>query len=157
MCMEVCPLLTLVKKDVSRSSGKSTVSSSKKLGGMKLRLRHRPAVLSPNVRPWRTRTQTSSAIEPWKCPVLYFPNDYVWSLHSSSDVSVSVALHIWNILTAIQQIAEHSVCIIIDHLLVGHTHSHWSIHSSHYMCESAASRLHRESSALYWYLEFNLQ
>lgn len=50
----VCPLLTLVKKEVSRSSGKSAVSSSKKLGGMKLRLRRRPAVLSPNVRPWET-------------------------------------------------------------------------------------------------------
>lgn len=28
-----------------------------------------------------------------------------------------ISLHFWNILTAIQQIAEHSACIIMDHLL----------------------------------------
>lgn len=51
--MGVCPLLTLLKKDVSKSSRKSTLSSSKKLGGMKLRLRHGWAVLPPNVRPYQ--------------------------------------------------------------------------------------------------------
>lgn len=51
--MGVCPLLTLLKKEVSKSSRKSTLSSSKKLGGMKLRLRHRWAVLPPNVRPYQ--------------------------------------------------------------------------------------------------------
>ena len=58
-CVAVCGLLTLVKKEVSRSSDRSTVSSSKKLGGMKLRRRCRPEVPSPNVRPWWTEQKLS--------------------------------------------------------------------------------------------------
>lgn len=49
----MCPQLTVVKKEVSKSSRQSTLSSSKKLGGMKLRLRHGWAVLSPNVCPYQ--------------------------------------------------------------------------------------------------------
>lgn len=45
--------LTLVKKEVSKSSRQSTLSSSKKLGGMKLRLRRGWAVLWPNVWPYQ--------------------------------------------------------------------------------------------------------
>lgn len=56
MCSCVCPQLTPVKKEVSRSSRPSTLSSSKKLGGIKLRRRRGWAVLSPNVRPCQKET-----------------------------------------------------------------------------------------------------
>lgn len=54
LCCLFC--LTLAKKDVSSSSGKSTMSSSMKLAGVKLRLWARLRVLSLNERPWKTHT-----------------------------------------------------------------------------------------------------
>lgn len=56
MCSCVCPQLTPVKKEVSRSSRQSTLSSSKKLGGIKLCRRRGWAVLSPNVCPYQKET-----------------------------------------------------------------------------------------------------
>lgn len=56
VCSCVCPQLTPVKKEVSRSSRQSTLSSSKKLGGIKLRRRRGWAVLSPNVCPYQRET-----------------------------------------------------------------------------------------------------